>query len=115
MGVGNRSEKRLETALLDTREGEQRHCVPEAGNRRPHTTALSIKSSCSALATVVHFLGFSQQVSNRTAIQFIRGPTQAVTIANFFLSGIAPGSWLFILFDSYCTFTFSLAPWNSSN
>ena len=84
MGVGNRSEKRLETALLDTREGEQRHCVPEAGNRRPHTTAPVNK-----VITALHWqqwctLGFSQQVSiELNRFRNLRGPTQAVTIANF--------------------------------
>ena len=38
VGVGNRSEKRLETALLDTRGSKQRNCVPEAGNRCCPTT-----------------------------------------------------------------------------
>ena len=48
VGVGNRSDlEKGETALLDTRESEQRNCVPEAGNRplTPLSAKVSIKSS----------------------------------------------------------------------
>ena len=101
MGVGNRSEKRLETALLDTRESEQRNCVPEAGNRCCPTT-LSHRvlnpERCILCNNQIELPSISSRAFS------------GQTIANFFIPpGIAPGSSFDLI-----ALSFSFAPWNSS-
>ena len=102
MGVGNRSEKRLETALLDTRGSKQRNCVPEAGNRCCPTT----------LSHRVQNLDRGEFLCNNQ-IELPLNSSRAYsgqTIANFSFFPVS----LRALHFNLIALSFSFAPWNSS-